>query len=133
MSGMSASCGLSLALLLSGAFNRRLGFVFIGVGDFTEGNFGIDRFHLGLFGFDGFSNRFLDVFRFDFLAFDFFRDVNVFGGFRGIAVNKFGEEGLGDRFRALFGAPGEAADSGNGREDEGFEEGFHGLFPGLVD
>ena len=75
----------------------------------------------------------MDVFRFGALAFGFFRHVNVLGGFGGIAIDKFGEECLGDRFRALFGAPGKAADSGKGREDEGFEEGFHGLFPGLVD
>ena len=115
------------------AFNRRLGFVFIGVGDFAEGYCGINGFHFCLFGFDDFNKRFLGIFRFGALGFHFFRHVNVLGGFGGIAVDKFGKEGLGNGFRALFGALGKAADSGKRREEEGFEEGFHGLFPGLVD
>ena len=107
------------------AFNRRLGFVFIGVGDFAEGHFGIDCFHFCLFGLDTLGHGFFRVCRFGFVV---LRDIDVLGGFGGIAVNKFGEKGLGDRFRALFGTLGEAADSGKGGEEQGFEEGFHGLF-----
>jgi len=107
------------------AFYCRLCFFFIGVGDFAEGDFRANGFHLRLFGLDTLGHGFFRVCRFGFVV---LRDIDVLGGFGGIAVNKFGEEGFGDRFRALFGTLGEAADSGKGGEEQGFEEGFHGLF-----